>query len=271
MRRPEGRRMLRPFPARVRARVEPLDTHPLDLTVDRLNRATIGSDDQLVAPVMQAHLLAASRDEPNAGVGQQTGGIGGADRGRVADEPRPRRQGDGHLVERRQLVRGRWQKLEADRRAVRRADQMQAPAKQPLVVGCAIAARRSPARVATAPRADPTADTRGHAVDDDHVPAREPLPWRGCQNGDPIGKPMQPSVAARAAPRPGQSAELAHHARRPLVTVLEVVRSDHGDGSHVRIRRLRPRVAPMARLLHGVVNYQQRCAHLFGVHTFPLT
>ncbi len=34
----------------VRARVEPLDVYPLGLTVDRLNRATIGSDGQLVAP-----------------------------------------------------------------------------------------------------------------------------------------------------------------------------------------------------------------------------
>ncbi len=38
------------------ARVEPLEAHLLSLTVDRLHRATIGSDSQLVAPVMRAPL-----------------------------------------------------------------------------------------------------------------------------------------------------------------------------------------------------------------------
>ncbi len=176
--------MLRPFPARVRARVEPLDAHLLGLTVDRLNRATMGSDVQLVAPVMRAHLLATGRDEPNASVSQQTGG---ADGGLVADEPRAGRQSDGQLVERRQVVIRCRQELEADRPAAWRADQMQAPAKQSLVFGRTIASKRSPARVATAPRADPTADGQGHAVDDEHVSAREQLPQRGCQKGDPIG------------------------------------------------------------------------------------
>ncbi len=151
----------------VGARVEPLDAHLLGLTVNRLNHATIGSDGQLVAPGLRAHLLAVSRDEPNASVGQRTGGIGGADGGLIADEPRPQRQDEGHLVDRRQVVIGRWQELEADRHAVRRTDEMQAPAKQPLVLGCTIAAKHSPARVATAPRADTTADRRGHAVDDE--------------------------------------------------------------------------------------------------------
>ncbi len=96
--------MLRPFPACVRARVEPLDAHLLGLTVDRLNRATIGSDGQLVARTRRTHLLAAGRDEPNAGVSQQAGFVCGADGGVVADEPRPSRQGEGHLVERRQVV-----------------------------------------------------------------------------------------------------------------------------------------------------------------------
>ncbi len=209
--------------------MEPLDAHLLGLTVDRLNRATIGSDGQLVARVLQTHVLATGRDEPNAGVSQQAGGIGGADAILVADEPRPWRQDDGHLVERRQVVIGCRQELEADPRAVRRADQMQAPAKQPFVFGRARPARRSPARVATAPRADPTADRHGHAVDDDHVSAREQLPQRGCQNGDPIGKPAPPSVEARDVQRPGQRAEPAHHARRPLVMVLDVVGGDHGD------------------------------------------
>ncbi len=120
--------------ARIRARVELLHAYLLGLTVDRLDHTTIGSDGQLVALVMQAHLLAAGRDEPNAGVSQQTGGIGGADGGLVVDEPRAGRQGDGHLVERRQAVMGRWQELEADPRAARCADQMRAPAKQLLVL-----------------------------------------------------------------------------------------------------------------------------------------
>ncbi len=88
--------------------MEPLDIHRLGLTIDRLTRATRGSDGQLVAPAgLRTHLLAASRDEPNAGVGQQTGGICGANAILVADEPGAGRQGDGHLVERRQVVSGR--------------------------------------------------------------------------------------------------------------------------------------------------------------------
>ncbi len=149
-----GEAILRPFPARIRARVKLLDAHLLGVTVDRLNRATSGSDGQLVALVMRAHLLATSRDEPNAGVSQQTGGICGADAILVADEPRAGRQDDGHLVERRQIVIRCRQELEADPRAVRRAGQMQAQAKKLLVVGRIIPAKRSPTHVATAPRAN---------------------------------------------------------------------------------------------------------------------
>ncbi len=48
--------------------------------------------------------------------------------------------------------------------------------------------------------------------------------------------------------------------------VLNVVRGDNGNGDHVRIRRLRPRVAPMAELFHRVVNHQKRCYNPFGIH-----
>ncbi len=73
--------------AHIRVRGD-VDAHLLGLTVDRLHRATIGSDVQPVARACRTRLLATSRDEPNAGDRQQTGGIGGVDAILVADELR---------------------------------------------------------------------------------------------------------------------------------------------------------------------------------------
>ncbi len=141
---------------------------------------------------------------------------------------------------------------------------MRAQAKQPLVLRCVRAAQRSPARVATAPRATrrPTGTGR-RSMMNAFLLSPPSIPPRSVGNR---GVPAQPSVAARAVQRPGPIPKLAHHARCPLVMVLDGGRGDHGDGDHVRNRRLRPRVAPLAELVHRVVTCQQRCAYPFGVH-----
>ncbi len=126
---------------------------------------------------------------------------------------------------------------------IRRARQ---PTNQPRMVGRRQPRDNRPRALDRAARA--TADRQGHAVDDDHVPARAALPGRVTER------------------RPGQGAELARYARCPLVMVLNTVRGDDGDDEHVRIRHARPHVAPMPALLHRVPTRRQRCAHPFGIH-----
>ncbi len=132
---------------------------------------------------------------------------------------RSRRQGEGRLVERRQVVIGCRQELDADRRAAWRAGQTRALANQPLVVGGALTARRPPGRgMRSLMPASPRANRSLRTVD------------RTATN-PPADAPPD---AARAVQRPGPSAELAHHARCPLVMVLDAGGGARGDRDCVR-------------------------------------
>ncbi len=101
------------------------------------------------------------------------------------------------------------------------SEQTQAPDQTSNRASLAAHSSRAPCDSAGRPRA--TTDSRGHAVDDTLVPAREQFFQDNCRNGDSIGAPLRTSVVARSHGCLNRERGLAHDARRPSVMVQDRV------------------------------------------------
>src|SRR5262245_44210984 len=96
--------------------------------------------DLIEKPGVRLHVGTAHWDEPHLRVVQDAGLIRRTVIRFITEQARTCRQMYRQFVDRRQIVKRGWQQLKADWHATRCADQMQAPAKELLLVGGAIAA-----------------------------------------------------------------------------------------------------------------------------------
>src|SRR5438874_5589896 len=116
--------------------------------------------DFIEKPFVRLHIGPPHRDETYPGLRQHAGFISRAIVGFIAKQSRARRQNDRQFVYRRQIVKGGRHQLKTDWDAVWCADQVQAPAKELLLFGSAVATVFASTHLFTAPR--PHAATDGY-------------------------------------------------------------------------------------------------------------
>jgi len=258
------------FQARDGADVQMGDAHGSELAVDRFDGQAEGAQAALLGARVRGHVVLVQRHEHTAAGRADHGLVGGAVVALVAVDPRPLRQIDRQFVDGREVVQAAGQQGEGHGQAVRRADQVQAPAEELLVLGGAVAAVLPPAHRPAAPRAHALADRDGHAVDDEvadrRLPVGEQVAQHVEQQGQPVGQRVQAPREARGRERARQIACRVQHGERAGVVVAEEGCRRHRDGEHLRVGDPREGMARMPQRPHCVVNHHVDPYNVFSGH-----
>src|SRR5271157_455935 len=111
-----------------------LDTHCLQLTVHGFNPLAIQAQIILVGPRIRRHIAATDGDKANASSRENSGGSWVRDVAFITKDGGTFRQAKGQFVDGRQILLRRRQQVKTDRDSVRRTNQVQAPAKELLLL-----------------------------------------------------------------------------------------------------------------------------------------
>src|SRR5215213_9826670 len=109
-------------------------------------------------------------------------------------------------------MQGGWHQLKTDWDAVRRTDQMQAPAEELFLFGGAVAAVGASAHLFAAPRAHTATDREWQAINHKDLTRHSNLAQGGGNEGQPVGKFMQAAIKACDINPPGQIASFTQDA-----------------------------------------------------------
>jgi hypothetical protein len=127
-------------------------------------------------------------DEPHLCVVQNAGLIRGTGVRFITEQTRACRQTYRQFVDRCQIVKRGWQHFKADWHATRCADQMQAPAKELLLFGSALAAVGATTHFSPAAGAHASADRNWQAIDHKHLASAKDFAQRGRDKRQPLGE-----------------------------------------------------------------------------------
>src|SRR6267154_2472855 len=136
--------------------------------------------------------------------------------------------------------------MKTDRNAIRRADQMQAPAEELLLFGGAVAAIGSSAYLFTASGAYPPANRYGQAIDDKDLTAREDLAQRTRDELQPVREFMQAAIKACDISPAREIVTFAEDTHRTFVMILKVLGRSNGEQDDLRIWHLRAHITLVA-------------------------
>jgi len=217
--------------ARDGADVQMGDAHGGELAVERLDGRAEGAQAALLGARVGGHVVLVQRHEHAAACRADDSLVRGTVVPLVAVDPRPLGQSDGQFVDGREVVESARQQREGDGQATRRADQVQPPAEDLLLLGWAVAAGGTRAHRPAAPRARALAHRNGHAVNDEiaerGLPAGEQFAEHVEEQAQPVGQRVQAPREARCRERPREVARRAQHGERAGVVVAEEGRCHH--------------------------------------------
>src|SRR5438105_14702197 len=163
------------FKARISTCVKTLNTHTFELAVSRFNAHAILTKLVVIQPGIRPHIGSADGNETHARLGQNAGFALEVDVALVGKDPCARRQLDQQFMNGSELMLTSGQEVKGDWQTLRRADQMQAPTKELLVLGRTVATIVPPAHLAAGRGAHSLADRDGHTIDhNDPLRAKTP-------------------------------------------------------------------------------------------------
>src|SRR5258708_22637437 len=116
-----------------------LHPHRLQLAIDSFNTLAIKAQVKLVSTRVGCHVAATNGHKTNTTSRQNGSGIGVRDVALVSKHRRTIGQDKSQFMNGGQVLLGGRQEVKIDRDALRRANQMQAPAKELFAFGCTIA------------------------------------------------------------------------------------------------------------------------------------
>jgi len=169
-------------------------THGGEVAVDRLDGQADGAQPTLLGACVRRHgvLVQGHEDTPATGADDRL--VGRTVVGVVPVDPRPLGQLNRQLVEGGEVVPATRQEREGDGQAVRRADKVQAPAEDLVLLGRAGAAGGPPLHRPTVPGTHPCADGDGPAiadkVTDRGLSVGKQVPAHVAEQGQPVSQGM---------------------------------------------------------------------------------
>ena len=194
----------------------------------------------------------------HAGLCQDAGFIVGAVVGFVGVDVGTGRQPIEQFVNRGEIMVARREQDTGHGHARCRADQMQTPTEELLLLGRAVAAVGAPPHLATAAGAHAPTDGDGQAIDhevtDGGVGLHDTGPDGLHEQGQPRRQRVQAPVEARRREVRREIAQGVEHVQGTALVIPKGVRCHDRHGQHLRIAQGCQAMALMAQRLHRLVN-----------------
>jgi hypothetical protein len=247
------------------AGVEALETHFLQLTVDRFDLATMGIKQGGVCSAVAAHVLAIARHQAYTAIDVGQEFILLADIAFVSDDDTAFRQAGQQILYSHQFIPVGGQHLERNRDTLSTAHQVQLPAKVMLVATGAVAVECSPLHFATPPRAHALTHRQRAGIDEVDPASLKGLTHQPTELIQHRQQAMQTAVEARDA----HLADVAQPLQNTQGAFMMVLKGAGGDNGHCQNLGITTSSTHIRLVLHGfqqIINHHINRYNIVVVH-----